>query len=538
MFSFSGGFDSVKKEIKFFAPNVTDAELERKSILEIANDYYSIDKKSLQKLYLMDDNLTEFLNATTFKSIFSCYVSWGLLAIKLSNFSLDNIMSFIKAFEEDPSTVIHVKIFILLKKYNSSFVNSIFPPGFKQPVSKFCGPYIKLVNDLYDPFMIKERTDAFGTTPTIFKSLINYLNISTYYEDLIKSFAMINGYMKVTAEESIKEVFYKYIKNISLSKENNNHTVFEFLEKEMNFSGSVISAVFEYSNTWNKISSRILPEMKLHNLLDTLQFNISNTVKDVIVLTDEKTDFLTKLRSEPIMMMSRRGNKTHSQIANLTPSKLISFTNLSDEFVAISVTKDQKNNLKARELLNKTVLEIAHQYYNDKQFFPLNRFLHLQYRCLVDPEDIIYLNTGRQSLITARRESETKKGMMELINSVTITELKMLFELNIDEFQNKPVADFLRKKIGMYDKEFKIFFSTIPTHMFQISSFKNLLDTQNINGSMTLSGIREKLKTLKNKGNLTNFRPMSHVLILYSLKIPENRTIFCVFRGCKMGIVV
>lgn len=209
MISFSGGFDSVKKEIKFFAPNVTDAELERKSIIEIANDYYSIDKKSLQKLYLMDDNLTEFLNATTFKSILSCYISWSLLAIKLSDFSLDKIMSYIKAFEEDPSTVIHIKIMIILSRYNSSYVNSIFAPGFKQPVSKFCGPYIKLVNDLYDPFMIKERTDTFGTTPTIFRSLINYLNISTYYKDLIKSSAMINGYMKVNAEKSIKEVYHK-----------------------------------------------------------------------------------------------------------------------------------------------------------------------------------------------------------------------------------------------------------------------------------------------------------------------------------------
>ena len=506
MISFSGGFDSVKKEIKFFAPNVTDAELERKSIIETANDYYSIDKKSLQKLYLMDDNLTEFLNATTFKSILSCYISWSLLAIKLSDFSLGKIMSYIKAFEEDPSTVIHIKIMIILSRYNSSYVNSIFPPGFKQPVSKFCGPYIKLVNDLYDPFMIKERTDTFGTTPTIFRSLINYLNISTYYKDLIKSSAMINGYMKVNAEKSIEEVYHKYIENISLSNANNNQTVFEILEKEMNFSGSVISAVFEYSNTWNKISSRILSKMKLHNLLYTLQLNISNTVKDVIVLTDEKTDIITKSRSEAIMMMSRKNNKTHNQIANLTPSKLISFTNLSDEFVALSVTKHQKNNLKARKLLNKTISGIAHQYYNGKQFFPLNRFLHLQYRRLVDPEDILYMNTGSQNLIATRRESETRKGMMELIKSVTVAELKMSYELTIDEFQNKTVANFLRKKIGMYDREFKVFFSAVPTHMFQISSFKNLMDTQNINGSMTLSGIRDKLKTLKNKGNLTNFR--------------------------------
>ena len=290
-----------------------------------------------------------------------------------------------------------------------------------------------------------------------------------------------------------------------MSNANNNQTVFEILEKEMNFSGSVISAVFEYSNTWNKISSRILSKMKLHNLLYTLQLNISNTVKDVIVLTDEKTDIITKSRSEAIMMMSRKNNKTHNQIANLTPSKLISFTNLSDEFVALSVTKHQKNNLKARKLLNKTISDIAHQYYNSKRFFPLNRFLHLQYRRLVDPEDIRYMNSGSQNLIATRRESETRKGMMEFIKSVTVAELKMLYELTIDEFQNKTVANFLRKKIGMHDREFKVFFSTVPTHMFQISSFKNLMDTQNINGSMTLSGIRDKLKTLKNKGNLTNF---------------------------------
>ena len=61
--------------------------------------------------------------------------------------------------------------------------------------------------------------------------------------------------MKVNAEKSIEEVYHKYIENISLSNANNNQTVFEILEKEMNFSGSVISAVFEYSNTWNKISS-------------------------------------------------------------------------------------------------------------------------------------------------------------------------------------------------------------------------------------------------------------------------------------------